>query len=63
MKKIYCVIYSEHRKFEKPKMSYFLEKSLVLSFICSKCKDEYEKLFKEKESIEILNIFGLIKNI
>ena len=63
MKKIQCVICGKYRKFEKPKISYLLEKTLVLSIICSKCKNEDEKLFKEEESIEILKILGLIENI
>ena len=62
MKKLYCIICGKYRKFEKPKISYLLEKTLVLSIICSKCKNEDEKLFKE-ESIEILNIVGLSRNI
>ena len=62
MKKIYCVICGKYRKFEKPKISYLLEKTLVLSIICSKCKNEDEKIFKE-ESIEILKILGFIQNI
>ena len=36
MKKLCWVICSEYRKLEKPKISYFLEKILVLSIICSK---------------------------
>ena len=63
MKKLYCVISGKYRKFEKPKISYLLEKTLVLSIICSKCKNEDEKLFKEEESIEVLKILGLIENI
>ena len=63
MKKLYCVICGKYRKFEKPKISYLLEKTLVLSIICSKCKNEDEKLFKEEESIEILKIIRLIENI
>ena len=63
MEKLYYVIYGKYRKFEKPKTSYLLEKTLVLSVICSKCKNEDEKLFKEEESIEILKILGLIENI
>ena len=63
MKKLYCVICGKYRKFEKPKISYLLEKTLVLSIICSKCKNEDEKLFKEEESIELLKIIGLIENI
>ena len=38
-------------------------KTLVHSIICSKYKDEDEKLFKEEESIEILKVLGLIENI
>ena len=42
---------------------YLLEKTLVLSIICSKCENEDEKIFKEEESIETLKIFGLVNNI
>ena len=49
MKKLYCVVCGKYRKFEKPKISYLLEKALVFSIICSKCKNEDEKLFKEEE--------------
>ena len=44
-------------------MSYLLEKILVLSIICRKCKNEDEKIFKEEESVEILKIIALINNI
>ena len=47
MKKLYCVICDKCRKFEKPKISYLLEKK-ILSSICTKCKTEDKKLFKEK---------------
>ena len=60
MKKLYCVICGKYRKFEKPKISYLLEKTLVLSIICSNCKNENEKIFKEEDSIEILKILDLI---
>ena len=63
MKKLYCIICGKYRKFEKPKISYLLEKTLVLSIICSKCKNEDKKIFKEEESMEILKILGLINNI
>ena len=63
MKKLYCVICSKCRKFEKPKISYLLEKALVLSIICSKCKNEDEKILKEEESTEILKFLGLINYI
>ena len=62
MKKLYCVICCKYRKFEKPKTSYLLEKTLVLSIICTKCKNEDEKYFKEEESIEMLKILGVIEN-
>ena len=62
MKKLYWVDSGVYRKFKKPKSSYILEKTLVLSVFCSKCKNEDEKIFKE-ESIEILKILGLIENI
>ena len=44
MKRFYCVICSKYRKLEKPKTSYLLEKTLVLSIICSNCKNEDEKI-------------------
>ena len=53
MKRLYCVICGNYRKCEKPKISYLLEKTIFLFTICSKCKNEDEKIFKE-ESIEIL---------
>ena len=57
MKKLYCVICGKYRKFEKPKISYLLEKTLVL-------ENEDEKIFKEEESIENqLKILGLMNNI
>ena len=62
MKKLYCVICSKYWKFENPKTSYRLEETFVLSIICSK-RNENEKLFKEENSIEILEILGLIENI
>ena len=60
MKKLYCVICNKYRKFEKPKISHLLDKTLVISIICSKYKNEDEKIFKEEKSIEIL---GLINNM
>ena len=48
MKKLYRVIFGKYKKFEKPEVSYRLEKTLVLSIICSKCKNEDKKLFKEE---------------
>ena len=51
MKKLYCVICSKYRKSEKPKISYLLEKTLVLSIICSKCKNEDENYSKKKNQL------------
>ena len=62
MKKLHYVIFSKYRKFEKPKISQLLEKALFLSIICSKCKNEDEKIFKEEESIEILRKKNKIMN-
>ena len=62
MKKLYCVICRKCRKFEKPKISYLLEKTLVVSIICSKSENKDEKIFKGEESIEMLKILELINN-
>ena len=52
MKRLYCIICGKYRTFQKPKRSHLFEKTLVLSIISSKRKNENEKLFKEEESIE-----------
>ena len=59
MKKIYCIICGNYRKFKDPKISYIFEKVSALSIICSNCENEYGKIFKEEESIKILKILGL----
>ena len=58
-----CYFVASTKNFEKPKISYFLEKTLVLSIICSKCKNEDEKIFKEEQAVEILKNLSLIENI
>ena len=63
MKKLHCVICGKYRKFEKPKISDILRKTLVISTICNKCKNEDENVFKEEESIELLKNLDLIENI
>ena len=63
MKKLYCAICGNYRKLKKPKISCIFKKALVLSIICSKCKNEDEKIFKEKKSNEILKVLSLIENI
>ena len=60
MKKLYFVICGKYRKFEKPKILYLVEKTLVLYVIWGKCKNKDEKIFKEENLIEILKIFGLM---
>ena len=57
MRKIYSTKCKKYKEFEKPKMSYICDKTLLLSHICNKCVSEDEKIFKEEESI------GLIENI
>ena len=52
MKKLYCVFCGKYRKFEKPKISHLLEKTLVLSIISSKCKNEDEKYLKKKNQLK-----------
>ena len=37
MKELYWVICGKYKKFDKPKISHLLEKTLVPSIICSKC--------------------------
>ena len=63
MKNLYCIICGKYRKFEKRKILHPLEKTLVLSIICIKCKNGDEKILREEESIEILKVLGLIENI
>ena len=53
MKKLYCVICGKLRNVEKPKIPYLLEKTLVLSIICSKCENEDEQLFKRRQNWDI----------
>ena len=43
MTEFYCFICDKYRKFGKSKISYPLEKTSVLSIICSKSKNENEK--------------------
>ena len=48
-------------KLKKKKKIVYFKKSLSIAY--SKCGQEYEKIFKKEESIEILKILGLITNI
>ena len=38
-----------YRKFKNPKISCIFEKTLAPSMVCSKCKNEDEKAFKEEK--------------
>ena len=62
-KNIYDVIFGKYRKFKNLKISNIFEKTIVLIIICNKCKNEDRKIFKEEESIELSQIFNLIKGI
>ena len=62
MKNIYCVIRDKYKKLKNHKISYILEKA-VISITPSKYGNEDEKIFKKEQSIVILKILGLIKNI
>ena len=52
MKKLYCVICGKYRKFEKPKISYLPEKTLVLlSFVVSQ-RMKMKNLLKKKNQLK-----------
>ena len=61
MRKLHWIICGKHKIFENSKILYILP--LALSIICSKYKNEDEKMLKEGESIEILRILGLIESM
>ena len=66
MKKICCIIFGKYRKFKNHKTSIIFEKKLVFSIICSKSGNDDEARGGERrgeESIEVLKIIGLIKDI
>ena len=58
MKKLYSII--KYREFKNPK-TYFFEETLVLSIICSKCKNEGKQYLKKKN--RLLKILVLIEDI
>ena len=65
MKKIYCVLFGKYRKFKNCRILFIFQKALVISTICNTVSAamKMKKLFKEEEPMEILHIFGLVKNI
>ena len=53
MKKLYCVICSKYSKFEKPKISYLLEKTLVLVILFAvSVKMKMRKYLKKKNQLK-----------
>ena len=64
MENLYCsFICRKYRKFGKLKTSYLFGKKFVFSVICSKWKNEDEKIFEEKDSVDILKFVGLNESI
>ena len=63
MKKLYCDIFDKYKNIKIPKITYVFEKTFSFSIICNMCENEDEKIFKEEDSIEILTILGLFKNL
>ena len=60
--KNYCNKCNKYRKLKNPKI-YVFNETLVVSIICGKCGNNNDTIFKIEESIEILQILGLIYNI
>ena len=60
--KNYCNKCNKYRKLKNPKI-YVFNETLVVSVICGKCGNNNDTIFKIEESIEILQILGLIYNI
>ena len=54
--KKYCVKRNKFRKSVYLKSSYIFDKTLVLSVFSSKCCNNNNRIFEEKESTEILKI-------
>ena len=48
---------------KKLKYNIIFKKNIIFFFVYSKSSYEYQKIFNEEQSIEILKIFGLINNI
>ena len=63
MTKIYRVICGKYTKFKILKYHTLSKKTLLLSIICSNFENKDEKIFKEEESLEILQIVGFIRSM
>ena len=60
----YFITCGKYRNFEQTKIPYVLKKALALSVICSKCKNEDEKIFKKKRiNYDIKNSWFNLKYI
>ena len=60
---MYNNVSNKYRRFKKLNYLMFFKKTLNLSIVYSKRGQEYKKIFKEEQSIGILNILGSINNI
>ena len=61
--KTYCNVCNKYGKSTKVKIYNFKKNIQSHSVVYSKYDHEYQKIFKEEDSIEILKILGLITNI
>ena len=52
MKKLYCIICSKYRKFEKLKILYLLKKYLVFLLFAASVKIKVEKYLKKKGQLK-----------
>ena len=51
MKKLYCVICGKYRKFEKPKISYILEKHYFFLLFVVNVKMKMKKYLKKRNQL------------
>ena len=63
MMKIYCNVCNKYRQPKNRKISYIFKKTLGIYIVCSKCDNDYKKIFNKEEPIEILKMFGLVTNM
>ena len=63
MKKAYRIKCNKYRQFKIPKISCIFKKVLIHSVICDKHCCNYEKIFKQEESIKILKYVSLDINM
>ena len=60
MKKIYYIKCNKYKIFKNPKILYIFDKTLALSIIYRQCDSNYEIIYKEEKSIDLLRLFALI---